>query len=212
MKTSYCIGIPTINRADLLNESLKRYFIDFSTIHILIVDNGNQEIITRPELFEIHRPEENCVSASWNYLMKRGHELGYKRVLILNDDVYLGGNRIDIGKIIKAYYHADLIKGTKDFCVFILTVFAHQMYGKFDENFKPAYFEDNDFLYRLKLAGAYVITTELLDPEIYRNSMTIMKDRSLNDNFQKNQDYYISKWGNLPNKETFKEPFIDPKI
>ena len=208
MKTDFCVGIATINRADLLNESLLKYFVDFSDIHILIVDNGNQDIIKRDKFFEIHRPKENCVASSWNYLMKRGNELGYKRVLILNDDIYLGKDRIEIGAIIKQFIFADLIKGTKNFCAFILTVFAHQLYGKFDENFKPAYFEDNDYLYRLKLADAYTITTELLDPKIYRNSMTIMKDRSLNDNFQKNQDLYIEKWGGLPTEEKYKTPKI----
>jgi GT2 family glycosyltransferase len=209
MKTDFCLAIPTINRADLLNEALAKYFIDFSTIHILIVDNGNQDIITRDELFEIYRPEKNLgVAGSWNFLIERASQLNYRRVLILNDDIYMGKNRLDIGNIINQFPHADLTKGTKDFCAFIITAFAYTMYGKFDTNFSPAYFEDNDYLYRLKLADAYVITTELLDPEIFRNSMTIMKDRSLNDNFQNNKDYYALKWGGGVGEETLTKPNI----
>jgi glycosyltransferase involved in cell wall biosynthesis len=41
------IGIPTINRADLLNDALSNYFEDFKNTEIVICDNGKQEIITR---------------------------------------------------------------------------------------------------------------------------------------------------------------------
>jgi glycosyltransferase involved in cell wall biosynthesis len=53
------IGIPTINRADLLNEALANYFEDFKDTEIVICDNGKQDIITRERNFVLYRPEQN---------------------------------------------------------------------------------------------------------------------------------------------------------
>ena len=39
------VAIPTLNRADLLNEALERYFEDFKETHIAICDNGKQSIM-----------------------------------------------------------------------------------------------------------------------------------------------------------------------
>lgn len=207
-KLNFLVGIPTINRADLLNEALDKYFIDFFKNEIFIVDNGKQNIITRDERFEIYRPDSNLgVAKSWNTILDKAIELEIPRVLILNDDVYLGKHRKDIEEVINNYYHADIIHSTKNFCSFLMTTFAYQMYGGFDEAFYPAYFEDNDYKYRLKLEGGYSMETELLDPEVYRNSMTIKKDIDLNNNFKKNEKRYIEKWGGLPSEETFKKPF-----
>ena len=186
-KHEFLVGIPTINRSDLLNEVLPKYFNDFHKNDIFIVDNGNQSIIERDEKFEIYRPNKNLgVAKSWNIIIQKALELGYQRVLILNDDVYLGKNRKEV-----------------------ISTFAFQMYDGFDENFYPAYFEDKDYMYRLKIEGGYCIEDESLDPLIYRNSMTIKKDIELNNNFATNEQLYIAKWGGLPNEEKFKTPFDD---
>jgi hypothetical protein len=47
----------------------------------------------------------------------------------------------------------------------------------------------------------------MLNPIIYRNSMTIQKSPELNSGFEKNKQYYISKWGGQPSQETFITPF-----
>jgi len=81
--------------------------------------------------------------------------------------------------------------------------------GYLDENFFPAYYEDNDHRYRMKLAG---IEWEYL-PLKYDHivSATIKKDPKI---FQKNQytfnenkKYYLEKWGGLPGQELFTTPF-----
>ena len=153
-KHEFLVGIPTINRSDLLNEVLPKYFNDFHKNDIFIVDNGNQSIIERDEKFEIYRPNKNLgVAKSWNIIIQKALELGYQRVLILNDDVYLGKNRKEVESIIEKFYHGDVIHSTKNFCSFIISTFAFQMYDGFDENFYPAYFEDKDYMYRLKIEG-----------------------------------------------------------
>ena len=44
MNNVFAIGIPTLNRADLLNPVLKKYAADFPDTKIYVVDNGNQDI------------------------------------------------------------------------------------------------------------------------------------------------------------------------
>ena len=124
-KFNFLVGIPTINRADLLNEALEKYFIDFYKNDIFIVDNGNQDILTREERFEVYKPNKNLgVAKSWNLILDKAVELGYPRVLILNDDVYLGKHRKDIEQLIETYYHADLIHSTKNLQSISLTVLS----------------------------------------------------------------------------------------
>lgn len=91
--------------------------------------------------------------------------------------------------------------------MFILSYDTFVTVGEFDENFKGAYFEDNDYLYRCKQAGIIIEETELMNPEVYHQSMSIRKDPSLNENFENNKQYYIQKWGGVPTEEQYVKPF-----
>ncbi len=93
--------------------------------------------------------------------------------------------------------------------------------GYFDENFWPAYSEDNDYSYRIQLA--YGIDSRSPDfkgplwPKvdvdasldsvahgILRGGVTV--------DFTALEDYYRSKWGAPSPYETFTRPFDDPKM
>jgi GT2 family glycosyltransferase len=201
------IGIPTINRADLLNEALANYFEDFKTTEIVICDNGKQEIITREKNFVIYRPEQNLgVSGSWNMIMDYAEKVKGTHVLMLNDDIYLGKSEQEILTIIRLW-NPEFLCTELNWCSYILSVDAYQKAGRFDENFFPAYFEDNDYFRRMLLADVQMIFNSMLNPITYRNSMTIQKSPELNNGFEKNRQYYISKWGGQPTQEKFNTPF-----
>jgi GT2 family glycosyltransferase len=201
------IGIPTINRADLLNEALANYFEDFKNTEIVICDNGKQEIITRERNFVIYRPENNLgVSGSWNMIMDYAEKVKATHVLMLNDDIYLGKSEEEINAIIRLW-KPEFLCTELNWCSFILSVDAYLKVGKFDENFFPAYFEDNDYFRRMLLSDVPMVFNGMLNPAIYRNSMTIQKTPELNNGFEKNRQYYISKWGGQPTQETFGTPF-----
>lgn len=202
------VGIPTINRADLLNEALERYFEDFKGTEIFIVDNGNQDIITREKQFAIYRPERNLgVAGSWNVIMDYAYKTEATHVLILNDDIVLGRAEYEIKLLINQNPNIPFFTSLQNWCSFILSVDAWKQLGNFDETFFPAYFEDNDYCYRMRLAGMERISTSFLTPYIYRNSMTIAKEPSLNNSFNNNKEYYAKKWGGYVGEETFKTPF-----
>jgi GT2 family glycosyltransferase len=201
------IGIPTINRADLLNEALANYFEDFKNTEIVICDNGKQEIITREKNFVIYKPESNLgVSGSWNMIMDYAEKVKATHVLMLNDDIYLGKSEDEINTIIRLW-KPEFLCTELNWCSFILSIDTYLKVGKFDENFFPAYFEDNDYFRRMLLSDVSMIFNGMLNPIIYRNSMTIQKTPELNNGFEKNRQYYISKWGGQPTKETFTTPF-----
>ena len=204
---SFAIGIPTINRADLLNVYLKKYFLDFKNVKIFILDNGFQEIETRKNNFEIIKFKiNNGVAKSWNILCDKIFE-NHSHSLILNDDIYLGKNEQDIQNCINKN-EFDLIRPPKINCLcsFILSKECFKHF-RFDENFYPAYYEDTDYLYRLKLESKKIITDKTLQPILYNNSSSIKKDCRLNQCWGKNELYYIKKWGGLKGKETYKTPF-----
>jgi hypothetical protein len=82
--------------------------------------------------------------------------------------------------------------------------------GKFDENIKPAYYEDNDMHRRIILSGHKALRTTGARYHHY-GSGTIKSDPELErknvSTFTMNQRYYIKKWGGLPGQETYLTPF-----
>jgi GT2 family glycosyltransferase len=204
----FIVAIPTLNRADLLNEALAKYFEDFPNTHIAICDNGNQDIITRENNFMIYRPESNLgVSDGWNMLMDYADRIDATHVFMLNDDVYSGAKENDINGILRAFPYTPFINSLQNWCSFILSVDAWKKVGSFDGVNFPNYFNDNDYCFRMQLLGLKRLNASFLNPAIYRNSMTIAKDPSLNNNFSLYQKRYIEKWGGLPSQERFRTPF-----
>lgn len=207
-ETKLIVGIPTINRADLLNEALEKYFEDFKNTEIFIVDNGGQELITREKKFVIYRPEENLnVSGSWNLIMDYANRINATHVLMLNDDVYLGKAEDTILTLIEWNKKQGFFNSYCNWSSFILEVATFNKVGLFDQSNFPNYFNDNDYFYRMQLMDVSMCYTHTLDPIVYRNSMTIAKDPSLNQNFMVYRQNYINKWGGLPTQETFITPF-----
>lgn len=206
---NFSVCIPTINRADLLNEALKTYAECMPSLKIYILDNGDQDIVTQNSNQVVFKSETNLgVAESWNFLAEKSFSEGFLRVLILNDDIVLDRNENELHVRLNKYSDHELILQDGTWCSFILPKVVYDLVGPFDSAFFPAYFEDNDYAYRIELNPYTEIKIDsILNPTTYRNSMTIMKDRSLNFNFQKNQDRYKSKWGGLPEKETFKCAF-----
>jgi GT2 family glycosyltransferase len=82
--------------------------------------------------------------------------------------------------------------------------------GMLDENFFPLYYEDVDFMRRVKLAG-YPFPQLLGTRIVHRGSGNIYGVPGLLDQnhrtFAANQAYYIRKWGGLPGQERFSVPF-----
>lgn len=219
------ILIPTINRKDLLRESLltlDKQLEDFNKL--LIIDNGHQNIheiihdlnMFKSQQIDIYESPNNLgVAGSWNFGIKYFRDFG-DSLLVMNDDIVIGEDQLkkintilDLGWLVTSSFLWSIFLISKPCWEYFLNKDGYV----FDENFFPAYFEDNDFAYRLILARTDNNNEILhrgsreLDPIIQRNSMTIKKDSKLNGNFGKNERYFIKKWGGRPGHEKFKKPF-----
>jgi GT2 family glycosyltransferase len=208
MNTTFAIGIPTLNRLDLLHPALLFYINDFPNTKIFVVDNGKQGIsarISHPNIVVIEREENLGVAGSWNLLCSEIFS-GHENALILNDDIYLGKKEWDILNLLE-HYKSDFYVTTQDWCAFMMPKKTFTKVGAFDIRFFPAYYEDNDYEYRMKLQGLKTMAIPFLNPFVFKDSMTMAKEPKLKELVQKNKEYFVSKWGGLPKKETFKKPF-----
>jgi len=207
---NFCILIPTINRADLLMEALPVYKEVYPNVKVYILDNGHQKIAIPSKNFEIITPEPafSGVAASWNMLIEYAINENHDYFLILNDDIILKAGQSNINALIEHWgqntFHRP--RPFYNWSAFIMNKHIYNQVGEFDENFKKAFFEDNDYEYRMRLKGVTIRYEDALNPEIYRNSMTIEKDPLLGD-YIANREYYIRKWGGLPTEETYKNAF-----
>lgn len=232
------ISIPILNRGDLLLrlfDSIGNYPID----KFVIINNGNYSdvdnaINTLKNKFQnkldVIKPGENWgCSKSWNYTIK---EYMKDYVIICANDVLF--NEGDLEKI-ESWMEKDkrdhLNKlGTINFTnvgygFFAINRTMVERIGNFDENFYPAYYEDMDYNYRIKIAGNTVSMRDI--PEIKMihgdpnpdiaidyESCTIHSNAELkacNDiTFWINRQYYMNKWGGDRGKERWKYPFNDP--
>jgi GT2 family glycosyltransferase len=97
-----------------------------------------------------------------------------------------------------------------DFSCFMIKMETIDKIGLFDEKFYPAYFEDNDYHFRIKMAGLKAIKT---NQALYYHfgSMSVKNNqetRDLSNGFYlQNKEYFNKKWGGYPGQETFTTPF-----
>ena len=206
----FAIGIPTLNRYDLLKTSLEKYLKDFPDTQIFIIDNGRQDIkkdFLSKNLIVIEAPENVGVASSWNILCFTIFSLGYDNALILNDDIYLGYGIEVVNKAIENM-QSGLVQSQHSFSVFILNYQLWYKVGIFDEIFYPAYYEDSDYLYRMKLLGIIQDLDYSLNPSVLAISSTREKAPELVDQaMQANRLRYMEKWGGSPLLETYLNPY-----
>ena len=202
----YCIGIPTINRADLLEESICDLRTNCPDVEVIVVDNGKQGLrgmLERSGLrFQLIENETNQgVAGSWNQIARIafGAASNYSWVWMLNDDVVAGKSQGDIDSLCAESStgpETPPVITAEGWCSFLLPAAVWAAVGEFDEAFFPAYYEDDDYMERMRAQGLRVLIWEArLQPVVFRNSQTIKKDPSLNLNFAWNQQRFVEKWG-----------------
>lgn len=201
--------VPVLSRFDLFAGLIRSIDVP---VRPIIIDNWNHN---------------RGVAAAWNEGMDWAWNDGYRYAIIANDDSYFHPGTIN--RIYNSITNTDailvspnpnnqyasngLIEGA-DFFNFIIDVPALiSNCGYFDENFTPAYFEDNDMHYRIKLSSckSYIDT----DATAYHyGSQTQYFDRNNPvcppHQFENNRRYYIEKWGGEPGRETCLTPYGSP--
>lgn len=227
------ICIPTLNRGhDRLQaflETALRNGNDMLPSKIVVLDNGNQfpnatdisdfedgdpelvKILAAPEKVILVTAKLNMgVGASWNWFLNNV-PMEHGAMLICNDDVTFQKEtmRMFSEEILKP--EVDFLLALEVWATFAITEKLHKDLNGFDENFYPAYFEDNDYHYRMGLKG-HKITHVPEIPLGHENSSTLAGFNEVettihHNNFRKNRKYYNDKWGGLPTHEKYLTPF-----
>jgi GT2 family glycosyltransferase len=87
-----------------------------------------------------------------------------------------------------------------DFSCILIPRRVIEAVGYFDEKFWPAYFEDNDYHHRCKLAGCGMGIRTSTAPFRHSRSATVSTYPGLHQHFGANRAYFISKWGLPPDE------------
>lgn len=96
------------------------------------------------------------------------------------------------------------------FSAFMINKQTIEKIGYFDEEFFPAYFEDNSYHYRIKLAEKKAIC---LPTALFYHYGSGTQNEALNhpvvsgDAFDRNRMKYIKMWGGLPGSEQYKTKY-----
>ncbi len=181
----------------------------------VVVDNGTrlkESGIALPANTDVHNFGKNIgVAATWNYVFKTYPDW----IIISNDDVELHEHTVE--RLVQAaesnpeslFLYPSYLPGAM-FCVFLMKHALVDRIGAFDEKFYPAYFEDNDFHRRMKLAG---ITELQVDGASYDHvgsaSLKDLDPKAMeqhHERFRMNRAYYEFKWGGPPGQETLTVP------
>jgi GT2 family glycosyltransferase len=184
----------------------------------------------------IKNTERKSCAASWNQGIGLAIEKGCDTFFVINNDVILHPEAIN--ELVLRLEKGDVTMSTcmdvrgdcgdpqdvihfpisseleesehPNFSAFMMTLDCWNKVGKFDEEFKPAYFEDNDYHYRMKLLGLKAITLPLA---VFYHYGSRTQNEALNVPavpsyaFESNRAYYMNKWGGNPGEEVFKTPF-----
>lgn len=165
--------------------------------------------------------ENHGVSPAWNHMIRQAREDGVDFLVVSNDDVEYNP------KVIPALRRTvssgvDLASPTNStgvchsyglnfWCFAINPQTFFDKFGEFDENFAPAYYEDDDMAYRMKLAGGKIYSVHNIKA-YHQVAGSEVDPLDTDDMHNKNYDYYVRKWGGPPTKEKFKVPFNDKSM
>jgi hypothetical protein len=159
------------------------------------------------------------LAKAWNIGVGEAFEDGCDYALVINDDAFVESDTIDKLVVALSATELSLVSATerpgKDavhFSCFMVGREIFERVGYFDENFKPIYFEDNDFIYRMRLLN---VGSQGIDDAFFEHkgsrSLEIKREQGQgpqhDEEFRANQDYYVKKWGGQPGLETYRTPF-----
>jgi GT2 family glycosyltransferase len=203
--------VPVLNQFELFANMISS--VDYP-VHPYVIRNWDKNI---------------GVSAAWNQGMRRAIKDGHRYALIVNDDILftphtietLYDNAVDTGGVIISpnfciprkhdaffFEKKGMIESIHWSCIMVDMYQLIENCGWFDENFFPAYFEDNDMFYRIHRAGLkHYLNT---DVGFFHRESATGESIITQDNWNLCESYYKYKWGGVPGEERYSFPYNDP--
>jgi GT2 family glycosyltransferase len=208
--------IPVLSKYDLLYKCIASAEAGIvKPDRYLIQDNGTfiekEKLGVSSNRIEVMTNYKNIgVAASWNKFIKSTQEIR----IISNDDVEFFPDTI---KIIVDNYDPETINASYGEHVNAFSLFTFpdsfiKLVGYFDETISPnyAYFEDNDYIYRMKLLGLGFHYSQFKYGHVGSATIKSMTHDQLSlhhEKFRLARKNYIRKWGGEPDNEVFKKPY-----
>ena len=200
MKNKYLLGTAAFSNFDLLQTCVNSWptWID----RLVVFDRFNRGNGTniREDVNVISYREHIGCSAVWNRIILNAMASGHNAVIIVGSDTEFKDNFLE--EWIEQFENGNYIFATtldQGFNCFGLTLECIEKVGMFDENFFPAYFEDNDYWLRAKLSGVDIGDIGDATKLEHYGSATIRKNVQCNQanafSFDLNQRYFWAKWG-----------------
>jgi GT2 family glycosyltransferase len=195
---------------------------------LIIVDNWTNEDV-KAQCLELEKqgakihwhPENVGCGPAMNIGLRAIGEEGLDYIIVLSPAALFHNSVQDFVDIIEErerkeqnYCYLTIGSYQTDLHAFATMKRCVEKVGLYDENFYPVYYDDTDYIYRMKLAG--VAKTVIYDKiRICQGlGMGVGRDKRIFAHYWANtghiQDYYVRKWGGPPASETFETPFNDP--
>jgi GT2 family glycosyltransferase len=194
------------------------------------LDSLNQSDFENAEsLLKVFSPDIDSLAGRWNMALEKAKELGCEAVLICNNDILFAPYTVDtlierlentdesIGMVtannIRDHInpadivtHPQPVKDTAtesenpDFSCFLIRVSVWEKIGRFDENYKPCYFEDNDTHSMMKIYNIKALNLPYAPYYHYgsRTQNSVPGGVCTPQQFQENRMYFIRKFGARP--------------
>lgn len=147
------IILPVLNRFDLLEESIRS--IDHPVENLLIIDNSGQyelpDGLYSGKSWVLNMPANMGVAGSWNLGIKCFPHAPYW-VFMSNDNYWMPGGLREMEEL---SHPTKLVMSNVAWNAFSLGSDIIKSIGLFDENYHPAYYEDTDYMKRLRIAGMH---------------------------------------------------------
>ena len=189
---------PDITAACL--ESFPRHLFE----HIVIVDNSEKGTCPDYPARIIKLYGNMGVAHGWNTIIKATPFA--QRWAIFNSDLLFAES--DIHRLDAAMDENDLVM-MGGYHAFALHRRVIREVGWFDENYHPAYCEDNDFTWRCKQAGVQMCQIPTVRDHV--GSATIKNDPDLRERnnltYPRNVQYHMGKWGGSMGHEKHPTPW-----
>lgn len=213
MKIKIAVCIPAFSNAENIKKCIDSVFKSNANIYdltILLYNNSSkQEIIDlcKEYAFEFNniqlhdiRYNKGC-SITWNDAIEYVYFFNpnvFSSLIILNDDIeFLDDGFLKFVEVVLKNPKTPVVTGD-GYSIFSYSRFAYEKIGYFDENIRPAYFEDADFATRITKSGF-----DEVDIRVGHNHLgsVSIPENNLREEFEsihlpRTKKYYHAKWDN----------------
>lgn len=214
------LGIPSLNRLDLLINCIDSALAgSVLPDEIYVIDNSGGAY---PERWQAHyadrvmvhvAPENYGVAKSWNLLRGAAHRK-QAQLFLSNDDITFAPDTIEqLLLAAETRPRAGIVSAIEGqrFSLFWLNpeLYADPAWA-FDEAFQMAYFEDNDYAWRLTLARWQLAIAPTAVTHVGSATLAAMTPEQLTAKhaaYAHNAQYFVRKWGGPPHAEIYSIPF-----